>query len=154
MDFLVNTRAHPVDLLIVRLFGIVPMCILGLAGPGAVAGTAVPVALTVSGVAWGFFVHANVRLRFRPLEHVLASPVFHHWHHTLMPPLGRNYSAMLPVLDRMFGTLHLPAAYPAAYGLEGGFPETFLGQLASPFSCNRTTDGTGRTIGKERDSRS
>jgi sterol desaturase/sphingolipid hydroxylase (fatty acid hydroxylase superfamily) len=133
MDFLVNTRAHPVDLLAVRLCGLVPLCVLGLAGPGAIAGTAVPAAVSVVGAAWGFLVHANVRLRFGPLEQVLASPAFHHWHHTLHAPIGRNYAAMLPLLDRLFGTLHLPPGWPEAYGLDGGSPATLAGQLAAPF---------------------
>lgn len=29
----------------------------------------------------GFFIHANVRWRLGPLERLIATPAFHHWHH-------------------------------------------------------------------------
>jgi len=114
--FLINTHSHPVDMLVTRLFGMTPLYVLGLAGAGA-AGSGVPAAVIVLGTAWGFFIHSNVRVRLGILEHIVATPFFHHWHHTSLAPLDRNFAAMLPVLDRVFGTLHMPADWPRAYGL-------------------------------------
>ena len=77
-----------------------------------------PALVLVIGAAWGFFVHANVRWRFGPLEMLVATPAFHHWHHTLSGPINRNYSSMLPWLDKAFGTLHLPRGeWPEHYGV-------------------------------------
>jgi len=65
VDWLVNTHAHPLDLVFVRLCGFVPMYALGLAQP-MVANQLdiVPLLVMVVATAWGFFIHANVRWRF------------------------------------------------------------------------------------------
>jgi sterol desaturase/sphingolipid hydroxylase (fatty acid hydroxylase superfamily) len=73
--FLANTRTHPVDMVVTRLFGLTPLYLLGLAGPGA-AGSAAPVLLLLIGTVWGFFIHANLRWRFGPLEWLVATPAF------------------------------------------------------------------------------
>lgn len=122
MYFLVNTRAHPVDLVFTRLFGLTPLYLFGLAGPGA-AGTATPVAVVLIGTIWGFYIHSNVRLRLRPLEWLLATPVFHHWHHSRVAPINRNYASTFPLLDRIFGTYHLPDHWPPEYGVQEPPPQ-------------------------------
>jgi sterol desaturase/sphingolipid hydroxylase (fatty acid hydroxylase superfamily) len=119
--FLINTHAHPVDVIVTRLFGMTPLYVLGLAGAG-MAGSGVPAAVIVLGTAWGFFIHSNLRLRLGIVEWIVATPFFHHWHHTSGKPLDRNFAAMLPLLDRVFGTLHLPAEWPRAYGLAEAAP--------------------------------
>ncbi|ELX08604.1 sterol desaturase-like protein [Janthinobacterium sp. HH01] len=114
--FLINTHAHPVDMVVTRLFGMTPLYILGLAGASA-GGSATPALVIVIGTIWGFFIHSNLRVRLGPLESLIATPAFHHWHHTSVAPLDRNFSSTLPFLDRVFGTWHLPDSWPAAYGL-------------------------------------
>ncbi|MGK5042263.1 sterol desaturase family protein [Janthinobacterium sp. GB1R12] len=130
--FLANTRTHPVDMVVTRLFGLTPLYLLGLAGPG-VAGSAVPALLLLIGTIWGFFIHANLRWRFGPLEWLVATPAFHHWHHSKFEHINRNYASTLPLLDRLFGTYHLPRAWPAECGIEAPMPKTLTGQLAAPF---------------------
>lgn len=118
LDWLINTRAHPVDIIFTRLCGLAPLYVLGLAGRGAADGNMAAIMLVLAGTIWGFFLHANIKWRLGPFEHVLASPRFHHWHHTRSGPIDRNFASMLPPLDRIFGTLHLPARdWPADYGL-------------------------------------
>ena len=117
MDWLVNTRAHPIDMVFTRLCALTPLYTLGLAGPAGAQGSTVAALVLVIGAMWGFFIHANLRWRFGPLEHFIATPAFHHWHHTVEGPLDRNYSAMMPWLDRLFGTLNLPPTWPQGYGV-------------------------------------
>lgn len=118
MDFLVNTRAHPVDMVFTRLCALAPLYALGLAGPAQPQGGTVAALVLVIGAAWGFFIHANVRWRFGLLEHLIASPAFHHWHHTSQGRLDINYAPLLPWIDRLFGTLHLPReSWPETYGI-------------------------------------
>jgi sterol desaturase/sphingolipid hydroxylase (fatty acid hydroxylase superfamily) len=136
MDFLVNTRAHPIDLIFTRLCGMVPLYILGLGAPTAGDGSLLPVLVVLIGTLWGFFIHSNVRWRLGPLEHVIASPAFHHWHHTNDHPelYNNNYASMLPFLDRAFGTLHLPKGqHPQKYGIDQTLQPGVLGQLIEPF---------------------
>lgn len=132
MYFLANTRSHPVDMVVTRLFGLTPLYLLGLAGPGA-AGSAAPVLLLLTGTVWGFFIHANLRWRFGPLEWLVATPAFHHWHHSKFEHINRNYASTLPVLDRIFGTHHLPAEWPASCGIEAPMPVSVPGQLLAPW---------------------
>ena len=108
IDFLVNTRAHPIDMVFGRFCGLVPIYVLGLGGPTGVGGSLVPVLVTLIGTVWGFFIHANLRWRFGPLEWLISTPAFHHWHHTRTGPINRNYASTLPWLDWIFGTHHLP----------------------------------------------
>ncbi|WP_431478458.1 sterol desaturase family protein [Massilia eburnea] len=132
--FLTNTRAHPVDLLFTRLCSLLPLYVLGLAGPG-VAGSATPMAVILVGSVWGFFIHSNIRVRLGPLEWLLSTPAFHHWHHTRHEHVDRNFAAMLPVLDRIFGTHHLPPSWPAEYGSDTPVSCHLVGQLAAPFAA-------------------
>lgn len=140
MDFLVNTRAHPVDIVFTRLCGFIPMYMLGLAAPVRGSAGLVPVLVVLVGTVWGFFIHSNIRLRLGPLEHLIASPAFHHWHHTNDDAslFNKNYASMMPILDRMFGTLHLPHnRHPERYGTDQPLPRSVLGQLLEPFLRSR-----------------
>ncbi len=140
MDFLVNTRAHPVDIVFTRLCGLIPLYVLGLTGGGG--GATVGPLVIVIGTFWGFFIHANLRWRLGPLEWVVATPAFHHWHHTRRDHVDRNFASMLPVLDRLFGTHHLPSAWPADYGTDTGVGGHLGEQLIRPFSRLDTAPGT------------
>jgi sterol desaturase/sphingolipid hydroxylase (fatty acid hydroxylase superfamily) len=133
MHFLANTRTHPVDMVVTRLFGLVPLYMLGLAAPNA-AGSATPALLLVLGTLWGFFIHANLRWRLGPLEWLLTTPAFHHWHHTRHDHINRNYASTLPFLDRLFGTHYLPRHWPADYGTDTPHPDTLAGQLLDPLA--------------------
>jgi len=133
IDWLVNTRAHPLDLVFGRLCGLVPLYVAGLAGPVGASGSLLPAFVIVVGTGWGFFIHANVRWRLGWLESLVSTPAFHHWHHTLDGHTNRNYAAMLPWLDRMFGTHYLPATqWPARYGASTPVGTSIGAQLLSP----------------------
>ena len=136
IDWLVNTRAHPIDMIFTRLCGLVPLYVLGLAVPVAGSASLIPVLVLLTGIVWGFFVHANLRWRFGVLEWLVATPAFHHWHHTNDGPevVDKNYAAMLPGLDWLFGTLHLPRErLPGRYGTDHPMPEGMADQLLQPF---------------------
>lgn len=137
IDYLVNSRAHPIDVVWVRMWGLVPVYILGL-GSTAGAGPWVTVLIAVAGTFASFFVHANVRWRLGPLEWLVATPAFHHWHHSKHDHINHNYAATFPVLDAMFGTLYLPGKFPDEYGTADPMPTTIAGQMLAPFE-RRTT---------------
>jgi sterol desaturase/sphingolipid hydroxylase (fatty acid hydroxylase superfamily) len=135
MDWLVNTRAHPVDLVFTRLCGFVPLYALGLAQPMANKLDVVPLLVIIAGTAWGFFIHANLNWRFGPLEWLISTPAFHHWHHTYSEPLNKNFSPMLPWVDRLFGTYYAPKAqWPSRYGTETPVTSGLAGQLIDPLT--------------------
>jgi sterol desaturase/sphingolipid hydroxylase (fatty acid hydroxylase superfamily) len=120
MDWLVNTRANPIDIVVPRLAGVTLIYAVGIAQPVSALGAAVAFYYVFVGTIWSYFVHANIRFRFGFLEQVLASPAFHHWHHANDDSrhLNHNFAALFPWVDRLFGTLLLPSRrWPASYGL-------------------------------------
>jgi sterol desaturase/sphingolipid hydroxylase (fatty acid hydroxylase superfamily) len=131
--FLISARAHPVDNAFIRLCGLIPIYILGLGAPQSVQGTLIATLLMLLVTVWGFFIHANLRWRFGPFEWLVATPVFHLWHHTLSGPRDRNFASMLPVWDWLFGTSHLPDDFPSDYGIDDPLPQSVVGQLLHPF---------------------
>ena len=131
--FLASAHAHPIDNVFIRLCGLIPAVILGVASPLDASGGAVSLAIVLIATLWGFFIHANFRLRLGPLEWLIATPAFHHWHHTLAEPRNRNFAYMLPIMDWIFGTYYLPRKLPLSYGIKAKLPASFAGQLLYPF---------------------
>jgi lathosterol oxidase len=126
LDWLAASRIHLVDAMVTRALAFVPLYVLGFE-PGPVYAYLVFVSFHA------IFVHANVRFRFGWLEAVVGTPKFHHWHHATAP-VDRNFAIHLPVIDRVFGTHHLPAAFPEAYGIAGHpVPRGYAAQLVWPF---------------------
>ena len=134
MDWLVNTRSHPIDVMFGRFCGLLPLYLTGLAQPMGNRIDTVPLLFALIGSLWGFFVHANLAWRFGWLEWAVATPAFHHWHHTNDGPafIGKNYAAMLPWVDRLFGSHYLPRELPASYGIDAKLPAGLGGQLLYP----------------------
>jgi len=137
IDWLVNTRAHPVDLVFTRLAGLVPVYLLGLAtvtGGRMDPGVAL---IMIFGTIWTFFIHANIRCRLGPVEWLISSPAFHHWHHTNDEHRDRNFAAIFPLIDRIFGTAWLPRHWPPVYGIDGKVSPTLRGQFIEPLTTIR-----------------
>jgi lathosterol oxidase len=129
MDWLAGSRLHLVDASATRAITYVPIYLLGFS-------EAALFAYVVWVVVQATFIHANVRFAFRPLRPLLATPAFHHWHHSAEPEaVDKNFAVHLPLLDRIFGTYYLPDRWPKAYGIAGGgdVPPGYLRQLVYPF---------------------
>jgi sterol desaturase/sphingolipid hydroxylase (fatty acid hydroxylase superfamily) len=141
LDWLAAARLHPVDQAFIRACIVVPLFALGFT-----RGTfgALLVVFTLQAI----FIHANVRFTFGPLRYVFATPEFHHWHHAADPrAYNSNFAGELPVLDKIFGTLHLPsrdgpegARWPDAYGIAEPVPAGYLRQLSWPFRRPASSD--------------
>ena len=134
MDWLAGSRLHLVDIVLVRAFTFVPLYVLGFGEK--------PVFAYLFFVSFhAVFIHANVRFRFGWLDHVIATPRFHHWHHAAEDrAIDRNFAVHLPILDRVFGTLLLPKGdeWPSAYGIAGNpIPENYFVHTAYPFAPKR-----------------
>ena len=72
---------------------------------------------------------------FRPLRRLVATPAFHHWHHSAeREALDKNFAVHTPLWDILFGTYYLPDHWPAAYGLnsERDVPSGWFKQLLYP----------------------
>lgn len=127
MDWLAGSRLHVIDVLATRGLVLVPVFLLGFERRALYA-----YLVLVSFHA--VFIHANVRWRFGWLDRVITTPRGHHWHHAVRP-IDKNFAVHLPVLDRLFGTQHLPGdAWPDRYGVDApDVPEGWWAQLRFPF---------------------
>jgi sterol desaturase/sphingolipid hydroxylase (fatty acid hydroxylase superfamily) len=83
------------------------------------------------------FVHANMNWTLGPFRYVVATPVFHRWHHTSREEGGdTNFAGTFPLWDILFGTFRMPhGALPERYGVDdqASFPREIVGQIAYPF---------------------
>lgn len=129
MDWLAGSRLHLVDVVVTRGLTYVPIFVLEFSESALM----VYVFLVA---AQATFIHANVRWRFRPLRRLIATPAFHHWHHSAeREAVDKNFAVHTPVWDLLFGTYYLPDRWPAAYGLCGrrDVPARWMTQLIYPF---------------------
>ncbi len=68
---------------------------------------------------WAFFIHANLRLHLGPLTPVFVGPQLHRVHHSIeVPHTDKNFAALFPIWDILFGTYFSPK--------RDEFPETGL----------------------------
>jgi sterol desaturase/sphingolipid hydroxylase (fatty acid hydroxylase superfamily) len=136
MDWLVTSKAHPVDMFFTHFCALAPLYVLGLAQPLGNRVDSVPIIVSAITTYWAYFLHANVNWRFGFLEWFISTPGFHHWHHTNDGPqlVNKNYSAMLPWVDKCFGTLYLPKEWPEKYGSDTQIAPDLTGQLLDPLT--------------------
>jgi sterol desaturase/sphingolipid hydroxylase (fatty acid hydroxylase superfamily) len=129
LDWISAARFHPVNLflgtvavdVVLLLAGISPNVMVWL-GPFTIFHSA--------------FVHANLNWTLGPLKYVIATPVFHRWHHTSLEEGGNtNFASTFPLWDILFGTFRMPEGrLPDNYGApDAAVPNGFSAQLAYPF---------------------
>jgi sterol desaturase/sphingolipid hydroxylase (fatty acid hydroxylase superfamily) len=129
MDWLAGSRLHLIDVILTRGLTYVPIFVLGFSN------TALMVYVFLV-AAQATFIHANVRWRFAPVRRFIATPAFHHWHHSAeREAVDKNFAVHTPIWDILFGTYYLPDRWPARYGLAGGraVPRGWMKQLLYPF---------------------
>ncbi len=129
LDWISAARFHPVNLFI----GTVAVDVILL-----LAGISPDVMVWISPFTTfhSAFVHANLNWTLGPLKYLIATPVFHRWHHTSLEQGGNtNFAGTFPIWDILFGTYRMPKGeLPVTYGVDDpvmphGFPE----QMAYPF---------------------
>jgi sterol desaturase/sphingolipid hydroxylase (fatty acid hydroxylase superfamily) len=130
---LASGRSHPINAALVHVTQVAPAILLG-ASPELVALLAVFTAVT------GLLQHCNAEMRTEWLNWLIATPDLHRIHHsTNFDESNTNFGNNLMIWDIVFRTWR-PGPPPVAYGVPGvAWPETYLGQLASPFIYERLT---------------
>ena len=93
MDWLAGSRSHLVDTVVNRFLGFVPIFVLGFS-PSALYAYLIFVSFHA------VYIHANVRHRWPYLRWIVATPEFHHWHHTSDEEgIDKNFASFLPMWD-------------------------------------------------------
>ncbi len=129
MDWISGFRVHPFDGILIAPAA---FFLIGAGVDGEVTGL-----LAILQIVLGIFFHANVRVRWRWLDKILANPEFHHWHHANeADSIGHNYAPALPQWDLMFGTYFMPKRIsdrrPTHYGIDEYMPRNMFGLLSHP----------------------
>ncbi len=129
LDWLGSLRVHPFNDLVNKLAQASPVLLLGY-NPTVTLSTA-PI-LTF----YAIFLHANVNWDFGPLRSVIATPVFHRWHHSKdREARDKNFAGLLPLWDIVFGTYYMPKdRRPENFGISEPMPSGYLAQLWAPFA--------------------
>ena len=128
LDWLAAFRVHPVDQIATKGLSLVPVFALGFSD----AAIAVFVLLS----QWhAILLHSNISIGFGPLRWLIASPNFHHWHHSKeVAARDKNFAGQLSLLDVLFGTAHMPhGQVPSQFGIDDPLPSTYVTQLLHPF---------------------
>jgi sterol desaturase/sphingolipid hydroxylase (fatty acid hydroxylase superfamily) len=128
LDWLAACRVHPVDQIATKGISLVPVFALGFSDAAIVVFAML--------YQWqSILIHSNVSIGFGPLRWVIASPGFHHWHHSKeVAARDKNFAGQLSLLDVLFGTAHMPhGQVPSQYGIDDPLPSTYVRQLLHPF---------------------
>jgi sterol desaturase/sphingolipid hydroxylase (fatty acid hydroxylase superfamily) len=128
LDWLGSVRVHPVNEFVNKFVQVTPLLLLGY-NPLAVGSA--PFFLTL----YAIFLHANVNWSFGPLKYVIATPVFHRWHHSKdKEAWDKNFAGLFPFWDLVFGTFYMPKdRLPENFGILEPMPASLPGQLIQPF---------------------
>lgn len=132
LDWLGSVRVHPVNDLVNKLFQVSPLLLLGF-NPWVTLSTAPFLTF------YALFLHANVNWDLGPLRGIIASPVFHRWHHSKeREAWDKNFAGLLPIWDRLFGTYYMPQGrWPENFGIHDPMPGNLVGQMWVPFTWTR-----------------
>lgn len=131
LDWLAAARVHPLDTIITRLVTVVPLYLIGFSGD-----VLAPFAGFLA--FYAIYLHANLSWDYGPLRYVIASPAYRRWHHSSeVEALDKNFNALLPLVDLIFGTAYFPHSHPRRYGLYGErMPRGIVSQLLYPFRAH------------------
>ncbi|WP_052134730.1 sterol desaturase family protein [Sphingomonas sp. 37zxx] len=138
LDWLASFRVHPVDQILNASLIALPGIALGFGGE--------PLLLYALLYRWhSLLLHSNVRISLGPLDRLIATPHFHHWHHAdQIEAHDRNFGGQTLIWDRLFRTAYVPPNLPDRYGVSDPLPRDYVGQLLAPFTSTASTKDQGR----------
>ena len=135
-------RFHPVNLMLQSSLVLGLMIALGVK-PEVIA-LAAPIDAAIA--VWQ---HSNTKMTLGPLKYVIATPVFHRWHHTLPDEGGNsNFAPTFAFWDLAFGTFYMPEGkLPQTFGADDPeLGEGYLGQFIYPFRTHLHDAPTATTV--------
>lgn len=126
LDWLASVRFHPLEIIIANISVGMPLFLLGFTKETFSH-------YLIFGAILTLFSHANISLRIPILRWIIATPEFHHWHHSKeRVAYNKNFSGF-PLIDLLFGTFYLPKRKISSnYGVDEIIPKTYWGQILYP----------------------
>ena len=130
---LTNYRFHFIDIALRLSLQYIPAIVLG--APAGMFLSAAFVEIALDGLA-----HADVGWSYGPIGKMVMNPAFHRIHHSAdVRHYDRNFGLSFTIWDRIFGTAVVTSERPAAYGVDGPMPHSFVRQLVFPFATAART---------------
>jgi sterol desaturase/sphingolipid hydroxylase (fatty acid hydroxylase superfamily) len=129
MDWMAGARMHFIEIIILRAVSATPALVMGFSEAAAQAYLLIV-------FVYSTILHANIRGEPSWITLILATPRFHHWHHGIeKEAIDVNFAIHFPLLDKLFGTHHMPAdRWPLGYGIGGHpVPKGYWKQFLYPF---------------------
>lgn len=129
VDWTTSMRFHPVNLMLQSSLVLGLMISLGIK-PEVIA-LAAPIDAAIA--VWQ---HSNTKMTLGPLKYVIATPVFHRWHHTMPEEGGNsNFAPTFAFWDLAFGTFYMPQGkLPENFGADDAeLGEGYVAQFVYPF---------------------
>ncbi|MFT3986272.1 sterol desaturase family protein [Aestuariivirga sp.] len=129
LDWIAGARMHILEIIVLRGLTAIPMFTLGFS----------PLAIQIYLLIVYFysaFIHANIGWTLERVSPYMVTPRFHHWHHGVeREAIDVNFAIHFPLLDRLFGTYHMPEGrWPKGYGVGGHpVPGGYWKQFLYPF---------------------
>lgn len=137
IDAFSASRFHPVEALSSRIVGLGVL----FTGVDPLAVGAMGIVSTVISC----FAHSNLRFRLSYLYSIVTTPRFHRWHHARDErAYDKNFAALFPFWDRLFGTYHRSVDFPQELG-DPSVPDGFWAQLRYPFQRAREVASSDET---------
>lgn len=130
VDWTTSLRFHPVNVMLQSSLVMGVMISLGIR-PEVIALVA-PFDACIA--VWQ---HSNSKWNLGPLKYVIATPVFHRWHHTHPDEGGdMNFAPTFAFWDYFFGTFYMPEGkLPEHFGVDDPeLVEGYASQLIYPFA--------------------
>jgi sterol desaturase/sphingolipid hydroxylase (fatty acid hydroxylase superfamily) len=140
VDWTTTYRFHPVNVMLQPSLVFIIMLAMGIS-PQVIAFV---LPFDIITAAW---VHSNLNWTLGPLKYVIATPVFHRWHHTHLDQGGNsNFAPTFSFWDWLFGTFYMPEGkQPMVFGQDDPLlPEGYFKQLVYPLKLK---DGFGSLFG-------
>lgn len=131
VDWTTSVRFHPLNLMLQQSAVMGLMISLGIR-PEVIALVA-PFDACIA--VWQ---HSNMKWDLGPLKYIIATPVFHRWHHTLPDEGGdMNFAPTFAFWDYLFGTFYMPEGkLPERFGVDDPeLTEGYINQLLYPLSA-------------------
>lgn len=147
MYLLNGFRLHPLYHVATYMITILPCLLIGFSHDALILHTVVL-------ATCGAFQHANIKLRFGPLNYIFHTNQLHQWHHSIDLSQGnKNYGACLIIYDLLFGSYYLPkSGHPVEMGIkeQAVYPmNNYWKQLWAPFLWQRWIKDKQSTINAE-----
>ena len=122
-----NNKMHPFNIILLKTARLLPLIAIGFSAETILLAS-------VFGLIQNYISHANVDIRSGFLSYVIGTPELHRLHHSQDMSEAKNYSAVIPYWDLLFGTyIRNTAVESIGVVAREKYPNSILEEMLYPF---------------------